>query len=45
MKAMPMPTPMDVRLMNALASMMFLGLIAALLFAAHSWVSRLSLFA
>jgi cell division protein FtsQ len=45
MKAMALPTPMDVRLMNALASLMFLGLIAAVLFAALSWVSRLPLFA
>jgi cell division protein FtsQ len=39
------PVPMDVRLMNTLASVMLIGLLAAVLFAALQWVARLPLFA
>jgi cell division protein FtsQ len=45
MKSIALNPPMDVRLMNALASLMLLGLLAGALFAAVNWVARLPLFA
>lgn len=45
MKTMAMIPPMDVRLMNGLASLMLLGLMAAIAWAGLSWVSRLPMFA
>jgi cell division protein FtsQ len=44
MKSMTLTPPMDVRLMNALASLMLLGLLATVLFAAVNWVARLPVF-
>lgn len=45
MKSIALTSPIDVRLMNALASLMLLGLLAAALFATVNWIARLPLFA